>query len=297
MAYLGIDIGGTYLKFGILDEEFRVRKTWKKDTLNIKEKDDFYDYLCEGISGYDIEMIGVSAPGVIHSETTEVLSKAASTIAVMYQTNIQKELEKRLHKPVGALNDAKAAAYCELRKGNGKGSKSSAYWLIGTGIGGCICLGEKIISGKDGIAGEFSHIPISVDGHSVESMGDITSIKALISLYNQKRCQTQESVKYGEEVVRRYLKGDVAAAEAMESWLQRQIQGLYILISVYNPEVICIGGGISEEKWFLDKLRKEFYEVNYRFSDLITTRIVPCKYYNQANLIGAVLYVHDGLCK
>ncbi|MCP1111277.1 ROK family protein [Ohessyouella blattaphilus] len=292
MIYLGIDIGGSYIKYAVLDNQYRILKAWRKETGYHTDKDTFYDYMCKDIDCRDVECIGISVPGRVHPDSLQVLSRAADTIAVLYGTNIREEVEKRLFRPVQALNDAKAAAYCELKMGNGRNTSSSAYWLIGTGIGGCICYGGEILSGIDGIAGEFSHIPIAVKNCKTRGIGDIASVKALVATYNQNK-NYENHARYGKEVCQKYLAGDPEAIVAMEEWIQNHVQGLYILTSVFNPEVICIGGGISEEEWFVEKLVEAFEQTDYRFSHLLTTKIIKCMYSNDANVIGAVRYGRD----
>lgn len=288
MSYLGIDIGGTAIKYGILNEKLEVEKSWRKDTGNWQDMSAFYDYLCKDIDTREIDLIGIAAPGIIEEKTQKVMSRAATSIAVMQGSRIGAEVSKRLQKPVYSMNDAKAAAFCEIKKGSGYKTTTSAYWLIGTGIGGCLSMGDQLINGKDGLAGEFSHIPIKTQNGSFASLGDAASIPALVKLYKQLSL-TKDTVSTGKEVCERFLKGDKSALEAMDLWCETQIQGFLILTSIYNPEVICIGGGISQETWFIELLQRKFQEANYRFSHLITTKIVKCKYGNDANLIGAVL--------
>lgn len=289
MSYLGIDIGGTAIKYGVLNENLEIETFWKKDTGNWEDSSSFYDYLCQGIDVTGVDLIGIAAPGVIAQGTQEVMSRAASSIAVMQGTRIGEEVKCRLNRTVFSINDAKAAAFCELKKGSSYGTDTSAYWLIGTGIGGCLSLNGHIINGRDGLAGEFSHIPICSYNGGITSLGDAASIPALVRCYNHL-VSTKYNVSSGEEVCNRFLKGDKEAIHAMDLWCETQIQGFLILTSVYNPEVICIGGGISREKWFIELLNRKFKETKYRFSHLITTEIVKCKYGNDANLIGAVLY-------
>ena len=296
MSYLGIDIGGTNLKYAILDHNFQIQKSWQKKTVPCSDKDSLYDELCRGILNEHIEFIGISAPGVVHPDTYKICSKAVSSIEVMAHTNIKEEIEQRLHRPVVAINDGKAAAYCEVRRGNGKNTKSSAYWLIGTGIGGCICHGTEIITGVDGIAGEFSHIPLKLADGKVLSVGDLAAIHALETNYNTDLPE-KEKVYDPQEICRRYLAGEKRAEKAVNEWIWYNVQGMYIITSFYNPEVICIGGAISREAWLLDKIRERFYESNYRFADILTTRIEPCRYGNDANIIGAVMYAQERLKK
>ena len=85
-----------------------------------------------------IDVIGISAPGLIDEESN-VKSYAAPNVANMYGTNINSEIEKRVNKEVASINDAKSAGLCEFEIGNAKGSKSSAFLILGTGTGGCLC--------------------------------------------------------------------------------------------------------------------------------------------------------------
>lgn len=292
--YLGIDIGGTYIKYALLDHEFQIKKFWKKKTLFFHSVEDLYNVLCEDIDTSEIELIGVSAPGIIDPNSGEVRSRAADQIAVMCGSNPKEEIKKRLNCPVEVLNDGKAAGYCEVRKGNGQNTSSSVYWVIGTGIGGCVCRGMEIVEGKDGIAGEFSHIPVAIDNSKRCALGDVTSVGALVRIYN-RHAKEATKVEDAKEVCELYLAGDMNAKNAVDEWVDNQIQGFQILTVIYNPEVICIGGAISKENWLIDKIRKRFYETAFRFSDIMTTRIEVCQYGNDANLLGAVMYACDRL--
>lgn len=291
---LAIDIGGTFIKYAYIDKNYNIIKQWKKPTLLFKSKDEFYDYLCSDIDN-NIELVGISAPGVI-SEDSVVLSKAAQNVQIMYMTNINKEVKKRLNKPTFTINDGKSAGYCELTLGNGKRSKSSAYFIIGTGIGGCICYKNEIIQGTDRIAGELSTLPIGFSTTKkgrYKRLGEIASITALIDMYNQK---ASFPLKTGEEVCKKYLENDEIAVKVMNQWCKNIVFGLSIIIMLYNPEIICIGGGISEEKWFIDKVLDIYKNETHIISEPpITTKIMACKYNNNSNLLGALLYAENTL--
>ena len=238
---LAIDIGGTFIKYAFVDKKLNIIYQWKKETKYFNTKNEFYDYLCEDIDNHNIDFIGVSAPGVI-SEDSLVLSKAAKNVQIMYMTNINKEIELRLKKPTFSLNDGKSAGYCELMIGNGKGSSSSVYFIIGTGIGGCICYKDEIIQGIDRIAGEFSTLPIDFSptkNGRFKRLGEIASISALIKMYNAK---SSIPLKTGEEICNKYLNHDTLAQEIVHQWCKNIILGLSIIIMLYNPEIICIGG-------------------------------------------------------
>lgn len=110
----------------------------------------------------------------------------------MLNTNGNEEIQKRTGKIVATINDAKAAGYCEYKMGNGKGTKSSVYFVIGTGIGGCVCDEFGVVQGQDGIAGEFFNIPLGYRNGKINRLSNYASMSALIDLYNR---QTLKQVK------------------------------------------------------------------------------------------------------
>ena len=145
MYYLGIDIGGTFIKYALIHKNMKVIKKWKKETQKYETVEAFYDYLCADIYNLnEIELIGVSAPGVI-DETSQVMSEAAKNVRIMYKTYVNQEIEKRLHKPTATINDAKAAGLCELKLGQGQNTKTSAYVLIGTFVMKMVLFRDMII--------------------------------------------------------------------------------------------------------------------------------------------------------
>lgn len=292
---LGIDIGGTFIKYALVDESYNIKDKWKVECIKFDDKDLFYDYVCSNIKDIDnIDSIGISAPGLI-DKMSNVNSYAAPNVIVMYGTNIIKEINKRTGKRVAAINDAKAAGLCELKIGNARGSKSSAFLIIGTGTGGCLCDKDGVIFGTDGYAGEFHNLPfINFKTCEINSLGDYSSMTALIKIYNEK-VDLEHNVRYGHEVCQKYLINDKKATETIEEWLKKLVVQLITITSFYNPEVICIGGGISEEEWFINSLRKAYKDEYTKFfkADFITTRIEKCKYNNDANILGAIINI-DG---
>lgn len=287
---LGIDIGGTFIKYALVDNSYNIIDKWKVQTVKFESKDDFYDYICSNIKYKDeIKSIGVSAPGVIDINSN-VRTYAAPNVAIMYGTNINDEIKKRTGKNVSSINDGKAAGLCELKIGNAKGYKSSAFLILGTGTGGCLCDVSGVIYGNDGYAGEF-HNMIVIDWNTgkLERLGDYASVSALIEIFNSK--SHGGLVQYGHEVCEKYLSGDEIAKSAIQEWVNNITVQLLSITAVYNPEVICIGGGISEQNWIIDLIRENFKNlcIKYFNTDIISTKIDVCKYNNDANILGAVI--------
>ena len=288
---LGIDIGGTFIKYALMDKQYRIKDKWKIETIKYNTADEFYDYICSNIKLIDeIDVIGISAPGLIDKDSN-VKSYAAPNVAIMYGTNINDEIKKRTHKKVSSINDAKSAGLCEFEIGNAKGSKSSAFLIIGTGTGGCICDENGVVYGKDAFAGEFHNMPFVNDAiGGLDKMGDYASMTGLINIYNSK-ADMDEQVQYGYEVCKKYLDGNKTAELSVDEWIINIVAQLIVITVFYNPEVICIGGGISEEDWFINKVEEQYKKtcIEYLEADFITTKIDRCKYNNDANILGAII--------
>lgn len=288
---LGIDIGGTFIKYALMDKQYRIKDKWKIETIKYDTADEFYDYICSNIKLIDeIDVIGISAPGLIDKDSNVKLY-AAPNVAIMYGTNINDEIKKRTHKKVSSINDAKSAGLCEFEIGNAKGSKSSAFLIIGTGTGGCICDENGVVYGKDAFAGEFHNMPFVNDAiGGLAKMGDYASMTGLINIYNSK-VDMGDQVQYGYEVCKKYLDGNKTAELSVDEWIINIVAQLIVITVFYNPEVICIGGGISEEDWFINKVEEQYKKtcIEYLEADFITTKIDRCKYNNDANILGAII--------
>lgn len=288
MNYLGIDIGGTFIKYAIVNQEMEIIDKWKKETQRKSTVQVFYDYVCEGIDTQNISYIGVSAPGVI-AQNSMVMSETSCNTKIMYHTYIADEIEKRLHRKTSAINDAKAAGLCELKMGASKDTQSSAYMIIGTGIGGCLCDHHGVINGIDALAGELSCLPFCIQDGKIISASHYASMTALIDIYNQL---SQEKLQYGKDISQKYRQHDPIASKAIQQWYLNICFVLNSLVLCYNPEVICLGGGISEEKWFIKDICETFEQhFPARFQNLLTTKIKACQYHNDANILGAILHV------
>jgi predicted NBD/HSP70 family sugar kinase len=214
----------------------------------------------------------------------------------MKGSNVNREIGKRTNKKVATINDAKAAGLCEFKIGNAKGSSSSAFLIIGTGTGGCLCDEKGVIYGKDGYAGEFHHLTfLNFKTGEVDRQGDYSSMTALIEIFNSKITSEDKAI-YGNEVCDKYLSGDKIAREAVDEWINNISVQLLTITAFYNPEIICIGGGISEEAWFIKAVKEKFHSIcksYFEGEEFITTKIDKCNYNNDSNLLGAIINVNE----
>ncbi len=285
--YLGINVSRVAIRYAMYGQEFEEIEKWKKDMKEFDTPSQLYDYICEELDETGADVIGISVPGIVRD--SRIIAK--SQIKLLYKTNIKEEIEKRTDIKTHVINEARASGYCEFQMGNGKGTKSSAYFIIGDTLGGCICDEKGIVEGADGLAGEFSVLPFgSTFSGKPDILTNYASMDALVNIYKEF---SERATENGIQVVRRYLQGEENATHAMDAWMQNICYGLYEVMMMYNTEVICIGGQISEEIWFVDFIEKRFNEYCFSFHDILTTKIVQCKFRNSASLLGAVLYAKD----
>lgn len=291
---LAIDIGGTFIKYGIVEPDNDISVKYKIRTPEVDTKEKFYDYLCENICELEgVDGIGISVPGLVDSDGN-IRSYAAPRLNVLFGTNITREIRERRLLPAAAINDAKAAGLCELKLGTARGTKLSAFLIIGTGGGGCICLEDDVFWGTDNFAGEF-HFMAYFNEKNGDTMkvGRTTGMFGLINRYNES-VDKNHQVSLGEEIIRRYFDGEETAVRIVEEWIHRiALQCLSIAV-VVNPEVLCIGGGISEEAWFIERLKREYRKVegeHFEGEHFLSTHLETCMYRNDSNLLGAALYV------
>lgn len=286
MTDLAIDIGGTYIKYALVDGAYRIKRYWKIASQQ-KSESSLYDYIvCSIPSDVSYEGIAVSVPGVLTPDGM-VRSRASSVLAELYGTNICRELGRRAGHPVSAINDGNAAALFEACFGAARDTQSSITVVIGTGIGGGLCHRGSLVEGDGFAAGEFHMLPwIGPDGKRLK-LGDLCKIGALQRDYFHAVGQTFPA----EEILARGAGGDFAAAQAVDRWMFHLTTLLITLTAVYDPSVFCIGGAVSKSQLFMAELSRRYKSGGRAYFSApayVGARVVPCSHYNESNLLGAV---------
>ncbi|QIK70555.1 ROK family protein [Erysipelothrix sp. HDW6C] len=290
--YLGIDIGGSTIKYAHVNADLKVVKEWTIDTFEVTSAKAFYDALVEEMGDLSgIKEIAISAPGVIADDST-VTSIAAAKVAIMFETNVNEEVSKRTNMRVTTVNDAKAAGYAEYSMGAARGTKSSIAYIIGTGIGGSLIYNGEIINGIDGYGGELSRTPIMMADGSIKVGAQLCSASGLIYQYNER---ANADVKSAREVFDKFHADDPVAIEVMNAWVNYIVIALVQLVSVFNPDVICIGGGVTQDDSLVPRIQAVFdhYSALVFGQPACTTRLVRCEFLTNSNLLGAVLKAHE----
>lgn len=308
-VYLGIDIGGTAAKFGLVDEggnilhrgEFSVSFDGYETPIlkTVLEKTEYF-VASGGLSFRDISGIGVSATGQIDSVNGEVIGSAGH-IKNWVGSKIKESFEKKYSIKTVVINDANSAALGEKWIGAGKGYKDIVAITIGTGVGGGIIVNDKILLGRRGLAGEVGHIVIHGDGMEcscgntgcLEKYASMTALVRRVSAL-QKKNPSHFPKDFGENINGRKifdaLKGNSLLEKAVDNWVGDISLGIISLVHIFNPELVIIGGGVSGRKEFIEALSKRVNEkIMPRFLEGL--EIVPAKLGNDAGLIGAIYYL------
>ena len=310
MKCLTIDVGGTYIKYGLVENGIisckgkkptpAVPLKWGEDVdeelaiLFRKKYREYFDTLREIFLelGDGIDGIAMSVPGILDSRTGYVYSGGA--LCYISEINFADEVSRLCNGvPVTIENDAKAAAMAELSSGVLKGIKDASVVLFGTAIGGCtICNGE-IIRGSNQFSGEFSSIKLRSSSGTKETWGNF----GVHTMYDEYAAQKgiEKGAVTGEMLFEKAEAGDKKACEIVRNYCRLMCEPICNLQVVTDAQVIAIGGGISSQRLFIDMLReeverscKEIKSPNYP-----TPTLVACKYRNDANLIGAYLHFID----
>lgn len=307
MYYIGIDLGGTNIAAGIVNESGEIIIKDSVPTLKERPTDEIVEdmaklcrTLCEnsGISMEEIKSVGVGCPGSIDDKNGIV---SYSNNIPMNNYPMRKVLEGKINKPVSLANDANAAALGEYVH-NGNGCESFLMVTLGTGVGAGLILNGKIFSGFNGVASEAGHMTLVHDGVQCTcgKKGCWEAYASVTALIRQTREASQQhpesSMKKnindrgkvsGRTAFEEAKNGDETAKAVVKAYCEYVADGLTSLINIIEPERICIGGGISKEGDYLLNPVKEWiekYEYN-RYSP--KTVIETAKLFNDAGIIGA----------
>ena len=310
--YLGVDIGGTAAKLGLVDEEGRIISSVNEYPVKF---DDYETPIIETVvksvrhfmdennkNFAEIAGIGVSATGGINTKLG-IVEGSAGHIKNWEGTNIRSRLESEFGVKTAVLNDANAAALGEMWKGAAIGKENVVVMTIGTGVGGGIIVDSKILLGTKGFAGEIGHIPVNVDGEdcSCGNKGCIEhygSTSALVR--NVKEAVISGEIKGieagkvdGRLIFKEVAAGNDTVKKYVDEWISYISATLVGLVHIFNPEMIILGGGVSRQKeLFVDRVKEKVIKsVMPNFAIGLT--VEAAKLGNDAGIIGAVRFVRQ----
>lgn len=313
MYKIGIDLGGTNIAAGVINDKFEIIGRGKRKTNAPRPAEEIFKDMADaalaaikdaGVKSEDIESIGIGIPGSINKKT--------GIIETSNNLNFENVPAKKLFSqyikdiPVYIDNDANCAALGEAYAGAGKGSKDFVAITLGTGVGSGIIVDGKLVSGCGDAAGEFGHTCISMDGEQCTCgrkgcWEAYASATALIKQTKQKMIKNKDSLMWelcsgdidkvsGKTAFDAMRKGDKAGSEVVDKYIYYIAVGCANVINALQPDILCIGGGISHEKDTLIKpLTNETYKHVYNKNYDRTTKICTAQLTNDAGIIGSAL--------
>lgn len=308
MKYLGIDIGGTSVKLGLVTENGEVLYSNNYNVSFDNYETPIFETVKKSIEVFLIENsiqkdelkgIGVSATGQINTNTGTVVG-VGGNIRNWCGTEIKSELEKIYKVKTTVINDANSMIIGEQWIGKGKDYRNIIGITIGTGVGGGIIVDSNILLGSIGIAGEIGHFSINSEGKlcTCGNSGCYEQYASMTALIKEvkKNYDYIDNFNYnknelnGKIIFDEIEKGNEKLELILNEWIANIGSGLVSLTHIFNPEIIIIGGAVSkQEKLFIDPLRKYVTsKVMKRFGENL--KIEGAELENQAGLVGAVYY-------
>ncbi|HLR64823.1 MAG TPA: ROK family protein [Pseudogracilibacillus sp.] len=287
MKVLGIDIGGTSIKAGLVDESGHVTQFIEFDTEAAKGGpyvlDNVIAKVKESFTSFDA--IGVSTLGQVDLEGG-FLAQNASNIPNTKDLPIKAKLEEVFQVPVTVENDVNAAALGESAFGIGKDYDDILYLTYGTGIGGAIVIDSNLYYGKSGFAGEFGHMPTHAFGRpcGCGQKGCYEKYAATTALVAAAK-EVDPKYENGRLIFAAYHEGEETIIELVHGWIKEIAVGLVTLIHSFNPSTIVLGGGVMEQDFLVEKIEKtvnDFILESFRHVHIISATLG-----NKAGLLGA----------
>ncbi|MGE6613475.1 ROK family protein [Peribacillus sp. NPDC076916] len=282
MAYLSIDIGGTFIKFALIDEQQQLihqQKTATKENLDHAILKQVEEIVINAMSRYTISGIGISTAGIVDRDKGRIIY-AGPTIKNYRGTNFKKYISDTFHLPVHVENDVNAALLGERWKGAAMNDQDVFCITLGTGIGGAY-YHEGLMVGSYHQANSVGYLLYDSETETNFEM------KASTSALNARIQSELGDDLTAKQVFDRAKQGDNTCNTVIASWAREVAKGLAQIILIVDPSSIIIGGGISAQGPFLLKYIQQFIP-QYLPINFMKTKIKVAKLGNDAALYGAV---------
>ena len=290
---LGIDLGGTKIEIAALDEAGSI-----VERIRVSTPDGDYDatlrVMCDLVNGVEKSLgekgsVGIATPGSV-SPRSGLLRNSNSVC--LNGRPFKQDLEKMLSRKVRIENDANCFALSEAADGAGQGASVVFAVILGTGVGGGFVIGGNVLRGANAVAGEWGHNPLpwaradELPGRACfcgksGCIETFLSGPGLAADYHE----AGGAALAGEEIVARAMGGDAASLATLARYEDRLARSLASVINVVDPDVIVLGGGLSNVRRWYDTVPTIWGK--YILSDVIRTRLVPHMHGDSSGVRGA----------
>ncbi len=289
MNKIGIDLGGTKIEGIFLDDKFNVIERIRIPTQQEKGYNSIIDSIVSLVNSLkknsdDLVSIGVSAPGAISKKTG--LIKNSNTCCLIGMP-LKEDLEKVLKQKIALDNDANCFTMAEATLGAAKEYNVVFGVIIGTGVGGGIVLNGNLHRGRTHIAGEWGHHTLRIDGNKCYC-GKLGCVETYIcGPALEKRWTTLTGKTEALPSIIQNIDNTKSGLQWKKEFLENFAFGLANVIDILDPDVIVLGGGVSNIPFLYDEGRDYVYDKV--FSDLVETPILKNQLGDSAGVFGASL--------
>ena len=282
--YISIDIGGTMIKYGIIDENGNVLEAKETETNAFKGGPYIFDKVKNICNSYILEKsiagICISTAGMVDANLGEIIY-ANESIPNYIGINYKKSFEELFKIPCEVENDVNCAGLCESYVGSSKNTHSSLCLTIGTGIGGCFILDNKIVNGFSNSGCEIGYM--NMFGDTFQNLASTTAlVKNTADALN-----IDSNTINGKIIFERAKNGDKVYIEQIDKLCDYLGYGIANICYITNPEIVVLGGGIMAQKDYLyDKIVHSLktYLIDPIFKN---TKLAFASHKNNAGMIGA----------
>lgn len=311
MYRIGVDLGGTNIAVGVVSEDNRIIGRANLKTNLPRPADQVLADVAKacalaaddaGISIADVDSIGIGSPGTINKETGVIEYANNFDFFNVPARDILRSLLG--DKPIYLDNDANCAALGEAIAGAGHGVANFIAITLGTGVGSGIVVDGKLVTGINFAAGEMGHTVICLDGEPCNCgrrgcWESYSSATALIAQTKEVMRVSPDSLMWqiadesvfnvnGRTAFDGMRQGDEAAKKVVDKYIYYLAQGITNVVNIFQPDMICIGGGISHEgETLLAPLRRMVARERYSIHAKKQTQIVAAELGNDAGIFGA----------
>lgn len=310
MYNIGIDLGGTNIKVGVVNENYEIVGRSNIKTNLPRPAEAIADSIAEAVklaledakvSISDVNSVGIGTPGAANRKTGVVLY---SNNLGFKNTELGKMLKNKIGKDIYVENDANAAAYGEYLNGAGKGYDNVVVITLGTGVGGGIIIDGKIYTGFNFCGAELGHTVIEYNGRqcSCGRKGCFEAYASATALINATKAAMEKNKNSqlwaiadnsldnvdGKTAFDGMRMGDETGIQVVNEYINYLGCGLTNVVNIFQPEVLLIGGGICKEGENLTNPLEQYIEREaYCIDPNCSTKLDIAKLGNDAGIIGA----------
>ena len=280
IEYIGIDIGGTNIRIGAINQNDELVFEYKEPTFeNVISSEDLYNKiikLIKMVPNYEnSKAIGIGAPGSVDKKLGQIIT---SNVTILNNFPLVENLNKDLNKPIFLENDARVATFAEAISGKGKDKNIVCYITISTGLGGGLVINKEIYNGSNNLGAYFARMIL--DGEHTSH--NLISGNALLK---QSREKINKNMKSTLEVFELEKNNNPIAKEIISNFKRNLTVLLLNISATFNPDIIILGGGVLKSKdSFLSDVINSFKE---KAHPLAKNTIIDTTTFEEPGIIGA----------